>query len=98
MGFYFVTTGWIFEIGLCVNSINQSTSLGIIIKIKQGKACPPGEKSSTKKVILLRITAGEFFVSSCFSPEIVLFPTIIIVCMGGSKSFTPIIFGRRVSE
>ena len=23
MGFYFVTTGWIFEIGLCVNSINQ---------------------------------------------------------------------------
>ena len=24
MGFYFVTTGWIFEIGLCVNSINQS--------------------------------------------------------------------------
>ena len=24
MGFYFVTTGWIFEIGLYVNSINQS--------------------------------------------------------------------------
>ena len=24
MGFYFVTTGWIFEIGLGVNSINQS--------------------------------------------------------------------------
>ena len=24
MGFYFVATGWIFEIGLCVNSINQS--------------------------------------------------------------------------
>ena len=23
MGFYFVTTGWIFEIGLCDNSINQ---------------------------------------------------------------------------
>ena len=23
MGFYFVTTGWIFEIGLCVNSINK---------------------------------------------------------------------------
>ena len=27
MGFYFVTTGWIFEIGLCVNSINQSKSV-----------------------------------------------------------------------
>ena len=27
MGFYFVTTGWIFEIGLCVNSINQSNPL-----------------------------------------------------------------------
>ena len=27
MGFYFVTTGWIFEIGLCVNSINQSKSI-----------------------------------------------------------------------
>ena len=26
MGFYFVTTGWIFEIGLCVNSINQNQS------------------------------------------------------------------------
>ena len=28
MGFYFVTTGWIFEIGLCVNSIqfNSRTS------------------------------------------------------------------------
>ena len=24
MGFYFVTTGWISEIGLCENSINQS--------------------------------------------------------------------------
>ena len=24
MGLYFVTTGWIFKIGLCVNSINQS--------------------------------------------------------------------------
>ena len=24
MGFYFVTTGWIFEMGLCENSINQS--------------------------------------------------------------------------
>ena len=24
MGFYFVTTGWIFEIGFCVNSTNQS--------------------------------------------------------------------------
>ena len=24
VGFYFVTTGWIFDIGLCVNSINQS--------------------------------------------------------------------------
>ena len=24
MGFYFVTTGWIFEIGLCENSIYQS--------------------------------------------------------------------------
>ena len=24
MGFYFVTTGWIFEISLCENSINQS--------------------------------------------------------------------------
>ena len=26
MGFYFVTTGWIFEISLCLNSINQSKS------------------------------------------------------------------------
>ena len=24
MGFYFVTTGWIFKIGLCMNSINKS--------------------------------------------------------------------------
>ena len=32
MGFYFVTTGWIFEIGLlCVNSINQNQTLGPII-------------------------------------------------------------------
>ena len=27
MGFYFVTTGWIFEISLCENSINQSKYL-----------------------------------------------------------------------
>ena len=29
MGFYFVTTGWILEIGLCVNSINQSIKIEI---------------------------------------------------------------------
>ena len=27
MGFYFVTTGWIFEVGLCENSINQHVVL-----------------------------------------------------------------------
>ena len=27
MSFYFVTTAWIFEIGLCENSINQSNLL-----------------------------------------------------------------------
>ena len=26
MGFYFVTTGWIYEMGLCENSINQSST------------------------------------------------------------------------
>ena len=29
MGFYFVTTGWIIEIGVCVNSINQSIKVYI---------------------------------------------------------------------
>ena len=27
MGFYFVTTGWILEISLCENSINQNQSI-----------------------------------------------------------------------
>ena len=30
MGFYFVTTGWIFEIGLCENSINQSRVYALV--------------------------------------------------------------------
>ena len=30
MGCYFVTTGWILEIGLCVNSINQSINPRIL--------------------------------------------------------------------
>ena len=29
MGFYFVTTGWIFLIGLCENSINQSINVSL---------------------------------------------------------------------
>ena len=29
MGFYFMTTGWIIEIGVCVNSINQSIKVYI---------------------------------------------------------------------
>ena len=36
MGFYFVTTGWIFEIGLCENSINQSIKVYDAIELPNG--------------------------------------------------------------
>jgi len=37
MGFYFVTTGWIFEIGLCVNSIKKSIKVSCVEKKDGGK-------------------------------------------------------------
>ena len=36
MGFYFVTTGWIFEMGLCENSINSIQTAWQIFQTEEG--------------------------------------------------------------
>ena len=50
MGFYFVTTGWIFEIGLRVNSINQSIKMAQIPTPWREVLPPPSNMSLTLPV------------------------------------------------
>ena len=64
MFFYLVTTGWIFDISLCENSINQSIfnqSKYLIVFVRFGNQCAKCDKQQTttpttvvSKVMLLR--------------------------------------------
>ena len=59
MGFYFVTTGWIFEIGSCENSIQFNSRFACLMF----SLCVTSQMHSDQLVAGLVQLASRFFVS-----------------------------------
>ena len=80
MVFYFVTTGWILEIGLCVNSINQSIN---DLSQKAEKVCLGKAGLPLHLYVIVNTEA-----STCYSMKYPLFILFIFLLLLSSPFFS----------